>query len=219
MNSYLSESFPSLAIKKPLFYSWPIGIRFEIGSSKISLWKNYEKKLINEKYFVEALVRAKSIFELIFKDENDIVVVYQKYSDGRQKIKKRFYLFNQIEHIKEKKITYSDIKGLYNDEDEQEDFKCYCWKRVEIELKPRDCNYTNILNSLINTDFSIRGVSLGGECYFINKSKGIILNLYDDRGMDVIAANKESLVNLYTTYNHWILDYDKDKIDALFKRI
>ena len=75
------------------------------------------------------------------------------------------------------------------------------------------------MHALINTDFRIRSPAISGECYFINKSKEIIINLYDDRGMDVIATNKNKLKDLYHNYNQWILDYDRDKIDKLFKEI
>jgi len=41
--------------------------------------------------------------------------------------------------------------------------------------------------------------------------------LYDDQGCDVLASNKESIEFLYEEYNHWILDYDREEIDLLFK--
>jgi len=217
MKEYLTKHFPNLTLKRPLFYSSAIGIRFEIGPSNISLWEDFDRKEINEKYFAEASQRAKSIFEQIFESEDELTLVYQKFSDGRQKIKKRFYLFNQIRNLETKKITHTDVKGLYDDDNDFQDPKCYCWKRVEIEVKTKDIDYENILDALINMDFSIRGRSLQGDCFFINKTKNLILNLYDDRGMDVIASKKETLIELYSKYNHWILDYDRKKIDALFK--
>jgi len=217
MKEYLTKNFPNLTLRRPLFYSSAIGIRFEIGPTNISIWKDFDRREINEKYFVDASQRAKSIFELMFESEDELILAYQKFSDGRQKIKKRFYLFNQIKNSITKKITYTDIKGLYGDDSDFKGPKCYCWKRVEIELKTKDVNYENILYALINMDFSNRGHSLQGECFFINRTKNIILNLYDDRGMDVIASKKETLIELYSKYNHWILDYDRKKIDALFK--
>ncbi|MBY0029243.1 DUF3885 domain-containing protein [Priestia aryabhattai] len=40
--------------------------------------------------------------------------------------------------------------------------------------------------------------------------------LYDDRGCDVLASNKESIRFFYEEYNNWILDYDREEIDLLF---
>lgn len=41
--------------------------------------------------------------------------------------------------------------------------------------------------------------------------------MYDDRGLDVVAKNKENLQKLYVMFNNWILDYDRKQIDETFK--
>ncbi len=157
MEDYLSKTFPNLSIQSPLFYTWPIGIRFEIGSTKIPLWKDSDKTIINEKYFIEAYLRAKNIFESAFQNGDEIIVLYQMFSKGKQKIKKKLYLFEQIKDIKNKKIIYTDERNVYYDDSDGPVPKSYCWKRVQIELQTKDINYKNILNAQINTDFGSRG--------------------------------------------------------------
>ncbi|WCR25026.1 DUF3885 domain-containing protein [Paenibacillus thiaminolyticus] len=44
----------------------------------------------------------------------------------------------------------------------------------------------------------------------------MIYHLYDDRGCDVICADVDPLRPLYEEFNDWILDYDREKIEALF---
>ncbi|WP_420916570.1 DUF3885 domain-containing protein [Paenibacillus thiaminolyticus] len=56
----------------------------------------------------------------------------------------------------------------------------------------------------------------GIDIYFINKTKKMIYHLYDDRGCDVICADVDPLRPLYEEFNDWILDYDREKIEALF---
>nr|WP_308291994.1 DUF3885 domain-containing protein [Priestia aryabhattai] len=56
----------------------------------------------------------------------------------------------------------------------------------------------------------------GYDIYFINLSKKMIFHLYDDRGCDILASNKESIRFLYEEYNNWILDYNREEIDLLF---
>lgn len=41
--------------------------------------------------------------------------------------------------------------------------------------------------------------------------------MYDDRGLDLIAADKESLRSIYEKYNDWILDNDIEQIQKLFE--
>lgn len=63
-------------------------------------------------------------------------------------------------------------------------------------------------------DFSNPGYDF--DIYFLNASRKMVFHLYDDRGYDVIAAQKEDLEPLYRRLNEWILDDDRGRIDRLF---
>ena len=76
-----------------------------------------------------------------------------------------------------------------------------------------------LLKAAINTDFATRTPQFNGECYLINKTKQLVLNLYDDRGMDVVSTNKDQLKALYRSHNKMILDYDRERIDKMFSWI
>jgi hypothetical protein len=41
--------------------------------------------------------------------------------------------------------------------------------------------------------------------------------MYDDRGLDIIAADKETLRPIYLTFNNWILEHDRKEIDKQFE--
>jgi|TARA_R110002167_G_scaffold173731_2_gene372357 hypothetical protein len=203
MNSYLKENFPDLKIQKPLFYCWPIGLRFEIGPDEMELC---------EEYFNTALERATSIFQSMFTEDDDIAIIYQKYSDGRKKIRKKDLIYKQITIENSVQMHSSDIRDIY-----ELDYRSECWKRLVISgLSLKDIDYKNILLSLVNADFVSRIPSMQGECYFVNRTKHIILNLYDDRGMDVISRSKESLFTLYKSRRDWLLKYDRKKMDSVF---
>lgn len=55
------------------------------------------------------------------------------------------------------------------------------------------------------------------DVFFINVTKDIIMFIYDDRGCEVIAKNKEMIRDLYEKYKEWIPDYERESIDDLFK--
>ena len=211
LNSYLNINFKNLKLERPLFYSWNVGIRFEIGPSDIGVWKDFDNEIINNNYFSIANEKAIKIFDNLFQDQDEIIFVYQHFSDGRKKIKKGSYILQQINDLDSKHIVYSNIKDIYD-----LDKKRYCFKRLSVCVCKNEINYQSILEGMINTDFRIRKPSIYGDCFFINKSKNIILFLYDDRGMDVIAKDKTSLMNLYSKFNEWILDSDRENIDAVF---
>jgi len=40
----------------------------------------------------------------------------------------------------------------------------------------------------------------------------MIVHMYDDRGLDMIAANREVLISIYRTFNDWVLESDRERI-------
>ena len=41
--------------------------------------------------------------------------------------------------------------------------------------------------------------------------------MYDDRGLDIVSADNETLRPIYNKHNDWILDYDREQIDRQFE--
>ena len=206
-----------IKLEVPLFYNNEFGLRFEIGSTDIGVWEDYEKRILNNKYFDTALDRSMDIFQTVFAATDSISIAYQIYSHRRKKIKKGNYLFKQINDFKNRKVIFTKHREIYPEDLE---YKCNCWRRVTItDIKTEDVNIKNILLALIHSDFSVRKPSIMGQCFFINHTKGITLNLYDDRGMDIVALEKSALVDLYKSHYELILDYDRKKIDNVFSQI
>jgi len=215
MKNYLKSKFENLILEPPLFYSWSVGIRFEIGSKNIPIFIDEKQRRINEKYFTEALFKAVAIFD--FKDDDEILFVYQQFSDGRRTIGKNNFYLQQIRDLADKELEFSDVRESRDDDKFEK--KAYCLKRFTVKVSKQDINYQAILEASINSDFTIRNKRFipHGDCYFINTSNHTILHLYDDRGMDVISTHAHNLKALYTKYNEWILDYDREEIDEIFK--
>ena len=202
-----------IKLERPLFYKSPYGLRFEIGPSDKEIW-NEDDETLNGEYFSIALERAMSIFRAAFEPNDDIAIAYQIFSDGRKKIKKRSFIFKQVKSLDKANIDFSDYRNIYS---ENLDYKCECWKRVTISnITSADIDAEKLFKAAINTDFPNLMPQFNGECYLINKTKQLVLNLYDDRGMDVVSTNKEQLSTLYKTHNEMILDYDREKIDDVF---
>lgn len=213
LNKYLQANFPSLEIKVPLFYNWDYGLRFEIGLDNISIYKNKNKRILNNEYFEKALYRGTKLFEATFESNDRICIVFQRYSDGRQKIKKNSYVFKYINKFE--KIESFKVKNLYRDVYEITDKKKEHHHRLAIYSKLNDMDYTKIINRSIYTDFGGGNI----ESFFINIDKQVIYHVYDDRGLDIIAKDANILKELYTKFNDWILDYDRKEIDSIFNNI
>lgn len=202
-----------IKLERPLFYKCEYGLRFEIGPSDVEIW-NEDNKTLNNKYFSLALKRAISIFRASFELSDEIEIAYQIGSDGRKKIKKSSFIFDQLKSIEKANFVFSEHRDIY---EENREFKSECIKRVSFSnITVADIDVEQLLTAAINTDFHTRFPYFKGECYIINKSKQIVLNLYDDRGMDVVSTSKAHLQELYESHNHMILDYDREKIESVF---
>ncbi len=59
--------------------------------------------------------------------------------------------------------------------------------------------------------------AIGSGVYAIDDRANVIVHMYDDRGLDVIAANAHSLRPLYERFGNWILDNQRRKIDLRFE--
>lgn len=54
------------------------------------------------------------------------------------------------------------------------------------------------------------------KVHLVDLDRASELHVYDDRGMDVQAANKDALVPILRQFDAWILDYDRPRIREAF---
>ena len=52
--------------------------------------------------------------------------------------------------------------------------------------------------------------------FLIDPTVPAMLHVYDDRGMDVISDHPTKLTGLYSNFADWLLDYDRNRMSALF---
>ena len=51
----------------------------------------------------------------------------------------------------------------------------------------------------------------------VDVERGVTVHAYDDRGMDITALNPDPIVQLYTQFNAWLLDYDRPRMSYAFE--
>ena len=70
-----------------------------------------------------------------------------------------------------------------------------------------------LFREIVKAEIDSTGIEdLVSNVYFLNSEKSVLFHLYDDRGADVVAADKDILRPLYKSCNEWILDYDREQI-------
>ncbi|MOA57505.1 hypothetical protein D3C78_1816990 [compost metagenome] len=85
-----------------------------------------------------------------------------------------------------------------------------------IDCKVRDVDYQNLLKAICNQDVGIKP-SIYHDVFFLNLDRGVIYHIYADRGCDVISSSIIELKDIYTKFNEWILDYDRESIKKTFE--
>lgn len=72
-----------------------------------------------------------------------------------------------------------------------------------------------LLEEIIKAD--IEGFQgLCSSVCFMSTADVLMFHLYDDRGADLVAADRETLRPAFERFNHWILDYDREAINRAF---
>lgn len=183
--------------KHAVFYNCFYGIRFEIGTGEIF----NEEKIVKNKYVESALTRAMTIFNSVIKSPS--LLLWEIYpQDKIDRLKSAILFSKKISPIlpMEEHICIDDDIN-----------KTQLYWDLKIQKIPID----KLLHEVIIGD-------LGGSQEFVSSvyifdiENHVMLHMYDDRGLDVAAHDKNTLIPAYTNLNTWILDYDRDKIDKVF---
>lgn len=208
--SYLATHFNGLSLEPALFYEWQNSMRFEISDPQIE----YGDPAMMQ----QAFYRSVTLFNRVFASLDDILVVTDVATKANNGFLHHKPLNVYRKYIKKRKIL--NQLQLQEYDNKEEEVKIY---RFWLTCKMGDIRYPQLLRALCYEDFGHSSRILksnpesGSNVYFINQTKNLIFHLYDDRGCDILAANKEDIRFLYHEYNEWILNYDRTEIDSVFK--
>jgi len=200
---FLQDNFAGLKLEVPLFYEWKYGLRFDLQNER-----NDTKFCSSDKYFAEVVRRASMLFEATFDSSDMLFFVCTEFQYRKRKIKLTNFAFRQINNLEKNEVYRTKETWRY---EPQKNFNV-----AFIYLTANRINYKNILTAIGNAASS-RLPSLDHKnIFFVNVSKKLIFHMYDDRGLDIIASDKETLRPIYNKYNDWILDYPREQIDEQF---
>ncbi|WP_045521067.1 DUF3885 domain-containing protein [Neobacillus niacini] len=212
--SFLNQNFEGLILEPPLFYSWSNSIRFEISNPIIPHYAIENLK--------QTFQRSITLFKKVFDERDEILLVTDVLTTRNNHFLQRKPLNVYKKYLKDKDLLYKLHHQLFVRffEDEVDQMVIH---RFILQCKKDTIRYAPLLKAICYEDFAHSSTILknnqesGYEIYFVNLTKKIIFHLYDDRGCDILAADKEDIRYLYEEFNDWILDYDRKRIDHLFK--
>lgn len=191
----------------PVFYNAPIGLRFEIsGTEEPYLEDKFaEESTINPKYIQAGLERVKALYsELPAIPDILRIDVYPDNSNSEKLIQS---ICNLLELPMPMEEVLNEVS--FDDDEPIEQIQLY-WNLEKARL-----NTDQLFEEIIKADLG-GCPQLASSVFLLDSCNGSLFCLYDDRGLDIVAAEKSVLYPIYRKYNKWILDYDREKIDATF---
>ena len=208
---YLNNISPGLCLKQSLYNQWDIGIHFEFGEGMYQL-KDGDR--LNLDMFERVYSQTLSIFNYLFSEQDEIFLVTNVYH--RKSNKKRIRTTKVYDRfLKNRELKFNlrqeTLPFVFDDEEEAEG---YYTSQFYLKCKKRDLDYFSLIKANCNGDYSMKpnlGEKNGSyypDVFFINTSKNIIFFIYDDRGCEVIADKKESIVPLYKDYKDWVAEHN-----------
>ncbi|MEZ4919952.1 MAG: DUF3885 domain-containing protein [Saprospiraceae bacterium] len=125
-------------------------------------------------------------------------------------------MFRQIQDLTSDQIHYRNDYGTYEPGDQ--------WMEAVIKTTVDKLNYQQILTAIGHSDFpgwkprlDQHRFGTTKEIYFIDINSSMIFNMYDDRGLDIIAPDIQALKPIHSAYRDWLLDYDRELMDERMK--
>lgn len=195
LDRYLSEKFSGLELESPLFYNADVGIRFEIGDP--------DPSVSDEKYREQVHFRATQLFNHVHNESDELSIVLN-LTVRRNSKPHKLNVFNK--GVKSKNVLKKlNCISIARSEEEDDDYAEWMTSRYVLGCKVSDIKPATFLFS----KYSI---------FFINSTRNTIFYFYDSRGLDIVSNSREPLRDLYAHYNSWILDYDRETIDSIFKK-
>ncbi|ARD48652.1 DUF3885 domain-containing protein [Sporosarcina sp. P33] len=210
LNECMMNKFPGLKLGSPLFYSWDTSLRFELGVNESSV-SIHENPL----YLQGVYRRAIDLFEALHAPEDELYLVVDAHDFGKgYALGRKLNVFAKYvkDHSVLRRLQHESLPYIYPEDDEAWDWRTH---RFSLRCRRSDFQYASLLKAVCNQDMGIRP-SIHYPVYFVNETKGTVFYVYDDRGCDLLGADKEAIRWVYEECNSWILDYDRAEIDEVF---
>ncbi|GGI49505.1 hypothetical protein GCM10011425_07170 [Mucilaginibacter galii] len=200
LHSFLDNVFKSLKLTQPLFFKGFPALRFDLQDEMLDT--------SDDAYFTEVVRRMNKIHEITTSKNDEVLIMLQRYTYKRRKIRKYSYLFKLFN---EATATYQFKRSkapIYKaNGDTVADRSCL----VIIKDKACNINFKGIFVGISHADFG-RTPIIRGELYIVNLTKATITLMYDDRGCDLVSNNIQLLKDYYVELNDLVLEANRSDI-------
>jgi hypothetical protein len=202
----IESIFLGKAFDRPLFYSYPLGVRFELSERGTAI-----------EQFLQAMTKATEICRDIFTDRQMLVCwrIHHHADTTNRDYRDRVRALSQLQiKIPRERFIWTEEVAPADRWDDESDGAEW-WVNLAFYL-PIEL-IQNILWSPLAGDFASIRPQVGASVYLFDLERGLIVFPYDDRGMDVVGNDRQFLTHLYHKYDRYLLDYDREVMAKYFE--
>ncbi len=191
-----------------MFYHFEYALRIELGGERFGADRPIRR-------FLQAHERANVISQSLFENSSEIFLLLSTY--GRKNPDRKRLTPLRLCGMKRNEFKY--VGGTpQRDQDHIAEFGADLYRHWDIaEVKDKQ-SISDILWMGIASELAITPSFRGTLAYLVDVSSGLVLHVYDDRGMDVAAMANEPLKGLFRTYRDWMLEHDSPSNDRYVRR-
>jgi Domain of unknown function (DUF3885) len=189
-----------------LFYASPWALRFSLGDGLEP----------GPHRFLQAIDRARAIAAAVFSG-SALLTVFAGFHDGERRSSRSSASLRGLTKMGFKGNFQQTDKVLLGDQEHIDAFGkdlCRYWCRADIANDT--CQTEILLWASIAKKGEILPKARWLDLYIADLDRGLVLHVYDDRGMDVVGPSKATLGPHYQAFNTWLFDYDRPRMDAVF---
>ena len=197
---FIRGTFPMANIwSNPITFS-DVHLRFELGG---------EHPNGSEERVLQAAQRAQELFSQFFLQDDLVTLIVNEWGISGDELwptePKEF--LNSLIVDSESKVIHDSIIEPGDDE--------VAFRQRFLETPTREINSKRIFEGIANREQG-RTPCLNEAIYFVSTSRKIAFYMYDDRGCLIFANAKSMLAGLYRDKNAWLVDYYRERFDAMF---
>lgn len=188
-----------------IFYSADQSLRFELGGGEFGTDRPLRR-------FAQAYERSNAVAQAFFENSPEVYVLLTSL-DLEKPDKKR------LKPLKRCGIKRSEVKHIcktpQHDDDHIADYGSDLFRHWDIVKLKDKRTISEILWLGIGLEIGVQPALRVDAC-LVDPENGLLLNLYDDRGMDVVAIHRAPLCDLFVRFNDWLLDYHRAYATEIF---
>ncbi len=193
------EGRPSERIWHPLFYTYPWGLRFELGLFDLD---------DTAEYVQSAKDRGRRIWDEVFAPEDEVLVIFDTTPDRSLKMELKSCQMQRL-----RALASCPFPGR----DEETDEPRYFYRHL-YRAEAKDVPFDAILKRIVEEQTVTGGLMrYSSQVYFYNRTKKLLFHPYDDRGADLIGPDRESLRPYYRSLRALLLDWNREDMDRKWK--